>query len=129
MKLATFDVWRTLLADTPESGVAAHGLRLTGVAGALRRAGHAYDAAALETADARALTRLKAIRGTHRDVSPAEQVRAVLDALDPALPAALTPEAPAAVERASASPVLPHRPVVAPGAAEAIRALAERGLA
>ena len=64
----------------------------------------------------------------HRDVAPAEQVRIFLDALDPALPAALPPEDRAAVDHAYATPVLTHAPVVAAGAVETIRVLAARGL-
>jgi putative hydrolase of the HAD superfamily len=129
IRLVTFDFWQTLLADTPESGAAAHALRLDGVGQALRKAGHRYDAAALEAADVRALARLNAIWREHRDVSPADQVRVFLDALDPALPGALPPEDRGAVDHAYATAVLAHTPVVAPGAVEAIRTLAARGLA
>jgi putative hydrolase of the HAD superfamily len=129
IRLVTFDFWQTLLADTPESGAAAHALRLDAVGQALRKAGHRYDATALEAADVRALARLNAIWREHRDVSPAEQVRVFLEALDPALPGALPPEDRGAVDHAYATPVLTHTPVVAPGAVEAIRTLAARGLA
>jgi putative hydrolase of the HAD superfamily len=128
VRLVCFDFWQTLLADTPESGAAASALRLDGVGQALRKAGHRYEAASLEAADVRALARLNAIWRDHRDVSPAEQVRVFLEALDPALPAALPPDDRAAVDHAYATPVLTHAPVVAPGAVEAIRTLAARRL-
>jgi putative hydrolase of the HAD superfamily len=128
IRMVTFDFWQTLLADTPASGPAARALRLEGVRAALAGAGHHYDAAALEAGDGRALAALDAIWRTHRDVGPAEQLRIVLQALDPGLPGKLGPDALAAVARAYAEPVLTHGPVVAPGAVAAIRALAARGL-
>jgi putative hydrolase of the HAD superfamily len=127
IRLVCFDFWQTLLADTPESGAAAHALRVDGVGQALRKAGHRYAARTLEAADVRALARLNAIWREHRDVAPAEQVRIFLEALDPALPAALPPEDRAAVDHAYATPVLTHAPAVAAGAVETIRALAAGG--
>ena len=128
LTLVCFDFWQTLLSDTPESAAAAHALRLSGVAEALRRAGFWYAAAALETADVRALARLKEIWGANRDVTPAEQARVFLEALDPELPSALAADARGEVELAYATPVLTHTPLVAPGAVEAVRVLAARGL-
>lgn len=128
MRLVCFDFWQTLLADTPEGGAAAHALRLSGVGQALAEAGFRYEPAALETADIRALARLNEIWGAHRDVAPVEQVGVFLQALDPGLPAALPAAARAAVERAYATPVLTHAPVAVPGAVEAVRAVAGRGL-
>jgi putative hydrolase of the HAD superfamily len=127
--MVTFDFWQTLLADTPASGAAARAQRLAGVRAALAGAGHHYDADALEAGDGRALAALDAIWCTHRDVPPAEQLRIVLQALDPDLPGRLGPDALAAVARAYAEPVLTHGPVVAPGAVAAIRVLAARGVA
>ena len=128
MRLVCFDFWQTLLADTPESGAAAHALRLAGVGSALAEAGFRYDAAALEAADVRALGRLTEIWGTHRDVPPARQVAVFLEALDPDLPAAIPAPARAAVEVAYGTPVLTHGPVPVPGAVAAVRALAGLGL-
>jgi len=128
IRLVAFDFWQTLLADTAASGAAANALRLAGVGDVLRKAGHAYEPAALAAADVRALARLDAIWSEHRDVAPAEQVRIYLEALDPRLPAALAAEDRAAVADAYANPVLTHTPVVAPGAVEAIRTLAAAGL-
>jgi putative hydrolase of the HAD superfamily len=127
--MVTFDFWQTLMADTAESNAAARALRLGGVRGALAAAGHRYDSAEVEAGDGRALTALDAIWRTDRDLLPDEQLRVVLDALDPGLSGKLGGDARAAVARAYAEPVLTHAPVVAPGAAEAIHALADRGLA
>jgi len=129
MRLVTFDFWSTLMADTPASSAAARALRAEGVRGALAEAGHLCDAATFEAADTRALAALDAIWRTGRDVSPAEQVRIVLDAVDPALCGRLDAATLAAVARAYAEPVLTHCPVVAPGAVAAIQALAGRGVA
>jgi putative hydrolase of the HAD superfamily len=129
IRLVTLDFWQTLLADTPVSSLAAQALRLGGVQAALAAAGHRYEPAALEAGDGRALAALDAFWRTHRDVSPPEQVRIFLEALDPGLSRKLPPEAFVAVARAYAEPVLTHQPVVAAGAVEAIRALAVQGIA
>jgi putative hydrolase of the HAD superfamily len=128
LTLVTFDFWQTLCADTEESGRGARELRRDGVRAALAECGYRCDMATFEAADRRALAALDAIWTTARDVLPAEQLRVVLDALDPALPGKLPPAALATVARAYAEPVLTHCPVVAPGVVEAIRVLAARGL-
>lgn len=127
IRLVTFDFWQTLLADTPASGAAARALRLAGVRAALAAAGHFYDPGLQEAGDAQALTVLDAIWRTERDVSPAEQVRIVLETLDPGLSRKLEPAALAAVADAYAEPTLTHAPVVAAGVVEAIRTLAGQG--
>lgn len=126
--LVTFDFWQTLFADTAESTAAAHRLRVGGVREALARAGHPYDARAMEAADARALAVLQSIWREHRDVSHHQQVRIFLEAVDPALPDALSSADREAVEAAYATPVLTHTPALAPAAAEVIRELDARGL-
>lgn len=129
IRLVTFDFWQTLLADTRETMAAAHALRLDGVRRALAEAGQLYEAADLEAADGRALPVLQAIWNSHRDVSSAAQVRIFLEALDPALPAALPPEAREVIGAAYAEPALTHSPAVSPGAVEAVRQLAAADLA
>ena len=126
--LVTFDFWQTLFADTAESAAAAHALRLAGVGKVLARAGHPYDAAAMDTADARALAALQSIWQEHRDVTHHQQVRIFLEAIDPALPTTLAPVDREAVASAYAAPVLTYTPVLAPGAVDAIRELGARGL-
>jgi FMN phosphatase YigB (HAD superfamily) len=63
-----------------------------------------------------------------RDVSPGEQVRILLAAIDPALPPALGAGDREAIEAAYASPVLAHPPVLSPGVVDGVRLLAGRGL-
>lgn len=128
IRLVTFDFWQTLLADTRESAAAAHVLRLDGVRQALGDAGHLYDAAAVQAADGRALPLLQAIWNAHRDVSAGDQVQIFLEALDPALAAALPAAAREAVEAAYGTPALTHSPVVSPGAIDAIRRLSASGV-
>lgn len=128
VRLVTFDFWQTLFADTPDGLARAQALRLAGVREALARAGHLYDAPALEAADTRALAALQVIWNAHRDVAPGEQARIVLEAIDPVLPRALTPADREAVEAAYAAPVLAYPPLVSPGAVEAARALAAQGI-
>jgi putative hydrolase of the HAD superfamily len=129
LRLVTFDFWQTLLADTAASMAAAHALRLAGVQKALAAAGRLYDDAALVSGDQRALAALDAIWRADRDVSPTDQIRIFLDALEPGLPATLTAQTLEAAATAYAIPVLTHGPTVSPGAVDAIRALADRGVA
>lgn len=128
IRLVTFDFWSTLLADTRESTAAAHALRLDGVREALAQAGYLYDPEAVQAADGRALAALQGVWNAQRDVSPADQVRIFLEALEPALPALLSAAAREAVEAAYGTPALTHSPVVSPGAVEAVRGLAAEGL-
>lgn len=121
IRLVTFDFWQTLFTESPEGLTRTHALRLAGVREALGRAGHHVDAEVLTDADARAGVAFAAIWGQHRSMSAAEQVRMFLEAIDPRVPGALSPEHRAAVEAAYEEPALTHPPMMAPGAAEAIR--------
>jgi putative hydrolase of the HAD superfamily len=129
IRLVTLDFWETIMADTPENLAAAHALRLSGVRAALGGLGYACEAGALAEADTRAVAALQAIWTENRDVEPAEQLRIFLTAIDPALASGLSAAHCDAVAAAYAAPVLTHGPVLSPGVLEAIRALADRGLA
>jgi putative hydrolase of the HAD superfamily len=128
IRLVTLDFWQTLFADTQDSSSRAHALRLDGVGAALAETGRVYGSGELAAADARAGERFAAIWQEHRDIAPEEQVRMFLDALDPALPRALGPEALERVVRAYQEPTLRHPPVITAGAVEAVRELRARGV-
>jgi putative hydrolase of the HAD superfamily len=128
IRLVTLDFWQTLFADTQGSSSRAHALRLDGVGVALAETGRVYGSGELAAADARAGERFAAIWQEHRDIAPEEQVRMFLDALDPALPRALDPEALERVVRAYQEPTLRHPPVITAGAVEAVRELRARGV-
>ena len=126
--LVTLDFWQTLFADTRDSLRRAHVLRLEGVRETLAEAGRLYAPAEMAAADARAGEAFAAVWREHRDMAPDEQLRRFLDALDPALPAALDAGTLGRVTRAYQEPALTHRPEITPGAAEAVHALRARGL-
>ena len=106
--LVTLDFWQTLFADTRDSLRRAHVLRLEGVREALAEAGRLYAPAEMAAADARAGEAFAAVWREHRDMAPDEQLRLFLDALDPALPAAL--------DRRDARPNDPRVPGAGPDA-------------
>ena len=126
--LVTLDFWRTLFADTQDSLRRAHVLRLEGVRETLAEAGRLYAPAEMAAADARAGEAFAAVWREHRDMAPDEQLRRFLDAIDPALPAALDAGTLGRVIRAYQEPALTYRPEITPGAAEAVHALHARGL-
>jgi putative hydrolase of the HAD superfamily len=125
--LVTLDFWRTLFADTQDSLRRAHGLRLEGVRETLAAAGRLYAPAEMAAADARAGEAFAAVWREDRDMAPDEQLRLFLDALDPALPAALDAGTLGRMTRAYQEPALTYRPEITPGAAEAVRALRAGG--
>jgi len=128
IETVTFDFWRTLMAETPESNAANQAFRLAGIGRLLAEAGHPVAQAALEAAHEASGERLVEIWGTLRDVSLEEHVGIFLACLDPGLPGRLAPAALEAVTEAYATAVLHRPPVLAEGAREAIEALRARGV-
>jgi putative hydrolase of the HAD superfamily len=127
IRLVTLDFWQTLFADTQDGLRRAHALRLEGVRQSLAEAGRLYDSKTLAAADVRAGEALEAVWREHRDLAPDEQLRVFLDALDPALPSTLGSATLDLVACAYREAALTHRPLITPGAAEAVAALRARG--
>lgn len=128
IETVTFDFWRTLMAETPESNAANEALRAEGVGRLLAEAGHPVDRAALAAAYRASGAWLAEIWGGLRDVSTGEQAALFLACLDPTLPGRLPPAAFEGIVEAYATAVLHHPPVLAEGAREAIEALRARGV-
>jgi putative hydrolase of the HAD superfamily len=128
IRLITLDFWQTLFADTEDSSSRAHALRLAGLAATLAATGRVYGSGEIAAADARAGEAFEAIWREHRDVAPEDQVRTFLEALDPALPAALDDAAIERIARAYQEPTLTHPPAITAGAVEAVRELRAQGL-
>jgi len=125
----TFDFWETLVRDTPDGLARARAARLVCLAGVLRRAGHPCPTPAVEEAYERCGAEMSSRFWTaHRDCSVEEQVRLFFECLDPGvlvrLEGALFEEAVAGYGEA----ILRWPPRLLPGAAEAVRRLAERGV-
>lgn len=124
----TFDFWRTLAWDPPEHLDRARAARLRVLAEVLVRAGCPCAPAAIETAYERCGAEMAEIWKTDRDIDIREQVRLVFDCLEPGVAARLTPDQFEAAVDGYSSPALQLPPLLVPGAAEAVRRLAERGL-
>lgn len=126
----TFDFWATLCQDTPAAIERAHAMRVAALGDVLAGAGCPRPAAAIREAYDRSGAELMArFWSAHRDVSIAAQVRLVFDCLEPGLAGRLAPDHLAAAVEGYSAPVLHLPPVLLPGAGEAVRALAARGLA
>jgi putative hydrolase of the HAD superfamily len=125
----TFDFWETLVRDTPDNLRRQRALRVEALARVLARAGQARSAAAVDEGYERSQAVLvERYWGRQRDLSRREQVRLVLDCVVPGvadrLAEALLEEAVEGYIR----PVLAHPPGLSPGAGEAVRGLAARGI-
>jgi putative hydrolase of the HAD superfamily len=125
----TFDFWETLVRDTPENLVRARERRIRSLAAVLARAGSARPRAAIEEAHDRCGTVMTERFWTaNRDPSIQEQVRLFFDCLEPGLGDRLDAASFTEAVEVYGAPVLDYPPGLMPGAAEAVRALAARGL-
>lgn len=130
IRAVTFDFWQTLVDDTPENLAAQQCLRLEALRAALAGAGMPLDRAAVEAGFGRSQQVLDArFWSQHRDPTFLEQVGIVLDCVAPGAATRVTGETLEALRRGYAEPVLRFPPALCPGAAEAVRALAARGVA
>lgn len=130
IRAVTFDFWQTLVDDTPENLAAQQRLRLEALRAALAGAGMPLDRAAVEAGFGRSQQVLDArFWSQHRDPTFPEQVGIVLDCVAPGAATRVTGETLEALRRGYAEPVLRFPPALCPGAAEAVRALAARGVA
>jgi putative hydrolase of the HAD superfamily len=129
IRLVTFDFWDTLVTDSPDNLRAQRALRVTAIRRALHDAGERVSAVEAEDIHERSGVELaERFWSLNRDPSPEEQLRIVLDAHRPGVAARLAPHAFASALAAYTEPVLAHPPELTPGAAEAVRALAGRGV-
>jgi putative hydrolase of the HAD superfamily len=128
IEAVTFDYWETLAQDSSENLRRARDLRVDGLRAGLRDAGFDRPREALERAHDDAGRRIAAIWETGRDVGTREQVRILMEGLDPSLPGAVGGGAWPALEEAYAAPALSFPPAPRPGAAGALRDLRARGV-
>jgi putative hydrolase of the HAD superfamily len=129
IRLVTFDFWDTLVTDSPENLRAQRALRVAAIRRALRDAGAPVSETEAEDVHERSgETLVERFWSLHRDPSPDEQLRIVLDTRGEGIAARLDPAAFAAALDAYTSPVLAHPPDLCPGAGRAVRELAARGV-
>jgi len=128
IKAVTFDFWETLVSDSPENLREQRALRIQALHRALAGSGIGEPDVA-EAYDRSERVLVERFWGRHRDPLIAEQVRLVLETVSPGVSRAMPP---ALFEEALAGyiePVLHVPPELTPGAAEAVRELAARGVA
>jgi putative hydrolase of the HAD superfamily len=129
IRLVTFDFWDTLVTDSPANLRAQRALRVAAIRRALQDAGEAVSEVEAEDVHERSGVELaERFWSLNRDPSPEEQLRIVLDTHRPGVAARLGPRAFGAALAAYTEPVLAHPPDLSPGAAEAVCALAARGV-
>ena len=128
IRAVTLDCWGTLFLDGPGSDDRYKRQRLAGIQAVLAGVGITVAPAQLDRAYAEAGHWLGQLWQENRDVSVLEHAAALIDAVDPALPARLSPETLAAVIRAYASPALVAPPAVDQGARAALETLVATGV-
>jgi putative hydrolase of the HAD superfamily len=129
LRAVTFDLWQTLLLDTPEGLRQARAGRVRGIHDVLAREGIAVEVAAVDQAYDAVGVKVKKVWATHRDVGSRGQVRLLLECLglDGAVPAegGLMD----ALEEAYCLPILSALPVPNAGALDVLRLLSSHGFA
>jgi HAD superfamily hydrolase (TIGR01509 family) len=130
IRAVTFDFWQTLADDTADNLAVQRRLRLEALHAALTDSGVRLDAATVEAGYERSQGLLESrFWDRHRDPGFPEQVALVLDCMAPGAVARLSGPRLDALLRGYAEPVLRCPPVLCPGATEAVRGLAARGIA
>jgi len=81
LRAVTFDLWQTLILDTPEGLRQARADRVGGLRGVLAREGHRVDAADVERAYEAVGRGLETVWAQRRDIGSRGQVRMLLEAL------------------------------------------------
>jgi putative hydrolase of the HAD superfamily len=125
----TFDFWETLVQDAPENMTRATERRVSSLAALLARAGGAPSRAALDVAHERCWTLLTERFWTDdREPSIEDQVRLFFDCVDSGLCARLEAAVFTEAVDAYGGAALEYPPEPMPGVADALQALAGRGI-
>lgn len=126
----TFDFWDTLVRDSAENLRAQRALRIQALHRTLFDAGSGLGEAEVALAYDRSESLLvERFWSRHRDPPIAEQVRLVLETASPGAASAMSPALFEAALAGYIEPVLRLPPELQPGAADAVRGLAARGVA
>lgn len=128
LKAVTFDLWQTLILDTPEGLAQARADRVRGVRGVLAEEGIAVESAAVARAYDVAGERLEALWTTLQDAGPEAQVTMLLDSLGVADRVRGREPFLRALVDAYCRPILDALPVANEGARETLPVLRDRGL-
>ena len=129
LRAVTFDLWQTLILDTPEGLRRARADRVGGFQQVLSSHGISVEVAAVDRAYDSAGARLEEVFwSSRRDVGSRGQVRFMLESLG--VDGAVPPEGPLmdALDEAYCLPILSAPPIPNVGALEVLRTLSSRGL-
>ena len=127
LRAVIFDLWGTLLMDTPELGRAREKARLEGLEAALAEAGLAYETAEVERAYREAAEELQRLQGQERDLPSDGRAALFLRRLDHELAARAAPELLRALARSPIEAARRFPPVLAPDAVEALESVRRDG--
>ena len=128
LRAVTFDLWQTLILDTPEGLRQARADRVGGLRGVLAREGHRVDAADVERAYDAVGRGLETVWAQRRDIGSRGQVRMLLEALGIEGSVPSDGRVMDALDDAYRLPVLSSLPVPNAGAAEILEELTRRGI-
>jgi putative hydrolase of the HAD superfamily len=128
LSAVTFDLWQTLLMDTPQGFRRAQEERIRGIHRILAGEGVSVQIGAVEQAYDAVWGRLQPIWATHGDLGSRGQVRLLLEILG--VNGAIPADGPVreALDDAYSRPILDAMPVANAGAREVLGALTDRGL-
>jgi putative hydrolase of the HAD superfamily len=129
LRAVTFDLWQTLILDTPEGLRQARADRVRGIHDVLAREGIAVEVAAVDQAYDAVGAKLEEVWSARRDVGSRGQVRLLLECLglDGAVPA--EGGLMEALDQAYCLPILSALPVPNAGALDVLRLLSSHGFA
>ena len=124
----TFDLWQTLIVDTPEGLQQARAERVRGMTAVLAREGHVANDAAVGRAYETVGERLGNLWAEQRDLGSRGQVRMLLEALELAERVPTDGPAMDALDEAYRLPILAALPLANAGAREVLEVFSRRGL-
>jgi putative hydrolase of the HAD superfamily len=128
LRAVTFDLWQTLLLDTPAGLRQAQADRIQGIHRILAAQGAGVELGAVEQAYDAVWGKLQTVWAAHRDVGSRGQVRMMLETLG--VNHGFQSDGPVLdlLEEAYSRPILDAMPVANTGAREILGVLTERGL-
>ncbi len=124
----TFDLWQTLIVDSPRLGSPRMQARLERIAEALEMEGFSYPVDQLSNASRTTCGICDQIRAKEADVTFVEQVDIFIRAVDEELAERLSPDGLDKVQRHYADSYLDHPPQVDEEAADVLMAMRDMGL-
>ena len=127
LRAVVFDLWNTLVTDTPELSREREQARLEGLATALAEQGLSYGPAQIERAYREAATELQRLQAEGRDLPSLERSALCLCHLDPELSTGARPELLDAVGRSTIEAARRFPPLLVPGAVQTLDAVRRAG--